>query len=87
MCIWQSSRLRFEFEPSRVSPVVVSPCLLGTCPRGRHGWMTILKIGRGDWRSFERSPAVLAPFLNVFLGPPEPDLLTVDCLARRTGTG
>jgi hypothetical protein len=38
--------------------------------------------GRGEWRSFEPSQHILAPFLTPFTGSPEPFILTVDRLAR-----
>lgn len=40
-----------------------------------------LKIGRGDWRSFEPYPNALAPFTSLFLGPPEPHLLAASRIA------
>jgi DNA primase len=36
----------------------------------------LLKIGRGDWRSFEPHPDIVVPFVAPFLGPPDPYLIT-----------
>jgi hypothetical protein len=44
----------------------------------------LLKIGRGDWRSFKPNPDALAPFVAPFLGPLEPFLVTAARLGRQT---
>jgi len=42
------------------------------------------QIGRGDCPSFELVQDVLAPFFDVFTGPPEPFVLAGARLARRS---
>jgi hypothetical protein len=41
-----------------------------------------LKNGRGDWRSFEPCPQSIAPYPPMFIGPPEPFIITVQHLVR-----
>ncbi len=43
-----------------------------------------LSFGRGDCRNFEPSPQAIAPFTDLFLGPPEPHLIAVARLMRRS---
>jgi len=41
------------------------------------------KDGRGEGRNFEPQPAVVAPFLSVFINNPEPYLIKVAEILRK----